>query len=218
MIDFKLDELGNKIEYDQHTRIKGQARLYVCECNKCGKLHNYPIHVNFKTKRCSCRGEKDLLTHEGVTKPLKKWAEDDESVNLRSARVRLSDRDLGKRDCTDTEVLYGFHHAKSVKNSIKVKTQYEWRKTFVHEFGKRVNRLSLLDAIFESVLIASDEKDFCAEKKFDFSKVLTPFGLTYLHGGESLQSIYDMLEDVEAVKQALLDDGMTAFELSKLFK
>lgn len=219
MIVFKLDEYGRKIEFSPETRAKGELRLYLCDCLKCGKEHRYPSHTKIKTKKCSCEVAKKDLTHDGVTHSLKRWGELDPTIHVASARVRLSDRALGRRMCSDTEVLYGYKSTKTLGNILlRTDVQQEWRKVFITEFSRRINRLSLLDAIFETILVVSEEPDFCAEKKFNLTSVLTPYGQGYIHLGQSLYEIYDILQDVGEVKSVLLSEGVSPLELSKIFR
>ena len=221
MIEFKRDVYDNLVEYEPESRPVRGARLYSTVCTDCGKEARYHRHTNLAKKICTCSTSKiELLIYGEMSRTLEEWAEVEPSINVGSARVRASNRRLGRRNCTDAQVLFGYG-----KKSPALRLQVlptndspEWIRTLSEEMTRNMIKLPLIEAVVLAVKVASRERDFGKLVREDLS-MYTKSGIKFTDPeGTSLPELLAQIGDLDALKDYLLGDlSLTEAKVNSFF-
>lgn len=188
------------------SKRKGSTSLVMTMCSLCGRKEWAKEDENLDLKKCKCeKPSQTLLEYEGRKKTVDDWARVLPTVNLASARVRMSLRVHKTRNCTDQEILFGY--GKGFKASTQMALDYSgeegWRLQLISEFNNRVDKMPLREAIIQSVQIIMGS---IVVGEIDSHPILTALGLQFERDGQSLVELCEMMDSVYAVKVFLSED------------
>lgn len=212
MITFILDKSGNLIERFPERRAKGEVRLYKASCTLCEREYSLNKGKKVTSMKCSCEAKAaNLLEFEGRKQMLEDWAKEFPTVNFSSAKVRLSNRQTGKRDCTDQEVIWGYGKNATGKILFQYTGEERWISILSEELNKRLHKMPLLDAVVQSVQYVMKTSKVSLVSQVE--RIFTSVGLKFEYLD---QTMVDLLENNDGDVDRLKDFLRSECELSDM--